>query len=200
MNALAHLAACSCCGLVQSVASVPRGSRARCARCRTPLHVRSHRRSHQTTAALALAALLLYVPAITLPIMRVERLGQSNSASIWSGTVELLADGQHLPGIVVLLCSIILPLTKLGALFVLSSRGALLGHHVRARTWRMVEWAGRWGMLDVLLVAVLVAVVKLGDIVQLSAGPAATAFTVFVLLNLAASASFDPHALWEETA
>ena len=53
------------------------------------------------------------------------------------------------------------------------------------------------GMLDVLLVALLVAVLKLGDVVELSAGPAALAFSVCVLLNLAASASFDPHVLWE---
>ena len=73
-----------------------------------------------------------------------------------------------------------------------------LGDERRALTYHLVEWTGRWGMLDVLLVALLVAVLKLGELVQLSAGPAALAFTGCVLLNLLASASFDPHALWRK--
>ena len=93
-----------------------------------------------------------------------------------------------------------IPLLKLVGLFVLSG-GALSGRpRTAAFTWHLVEWTGRWGMLDVLLVAVLVAVVKLGQLMELSAGPGALAFTACVALNLAASASFDPHSLWDEDA
>ena len=65
------------------------------------------------------------------------------------------------------------------------------------RTYRVVEFTGRWGMLDVLLVTLLIAVVKLGDVVQVAPGPAALAFTAVVVLSLLAAATFDPHALWE---
>jgi len=64
-------------------------------------------------------------------------------------------------------------------------------------TYRLVEWTGRWGMLDVLLVAILVAVLKLGDLMTVSAGPGLLAFTACVTLSLFAAASFDPHGLWD---
>ena len=72
-------------------------------------------------------------------------------------------------------------------------------HHERHRalTYRLVEWTGRWGMLDVLLVAILLAVLKLGDMVEVSVGPGLLAFTSCVGLSLIAAASFDPHSLWE---
>ncbi len=199
MPATPSLAACSCCGLIQKVGPLPAGFRVRCGRCRTTLRRSAGRwRRHQNVAALALSALLLFPVAISLPLMEVERFGQIHQASLWSGTVSMLADGEVAIGLIVLFCSLILPLAKLGALFVLAGGGARLGHRTRATTWHLVEWSGRWGMLDVLLVALLVAAVKLGDVVQLHAGPGATAFAACVLLNLAASASFDPHQLWEE--
>jgi paraquat-inducible protein A len=195
----APLAACPCCGLIQQVPAVAKGQRLSCGRCHTRLgHPAGRRRATERTAALALAALFIYPVAISLPIMRVERLGVVRDASVWSGGVALLSDGQVLVGAVVLLASVVLPLAKLMGLFVLS--GGALAHRPRtaALTWHLVEWTGRWGMLDVLLVAVLVAVVKLGQLMELSAGPGALAFTACVALNLAASASFDPHSLWDE--
>jgi paraquat-inducible protein A len=118
------------------------------------------------------------------------------SSSVLEGVTALLSHGQLLVGIVVLVCSVILPLTKLIGLLVLSS-GRWLGARHQAMTYRLVEWTGRWGMLDVLLVAILVAVLKLGDFVQVSVGPGLLAFTTCVALSLLAAASFDPHSLWE---
>jgi uncharacterized paraquat-inducible protein A len=73
----------------------------------------------------------------------------------------------------------------------------LLGRKHRAWTYHLVEWTGRWGMLDVLLVAILVAALKVGDLVEVHAGPAALAFTCCVVLSLLAAACFDPHSLWD---
>lgn len=160
-------------------------------------HRDGRRRATSRTAALALGALLLYPVAISLPIMRVERLGVTRDASVWSGGVALLSDGQVVVGVVVLLASVVLPLLKLAGLFLLAGGGLGARPRMQAWTWHLVEWTGRWGMLDVLLVAVLVAVVKLGQLMQLSPGPGALAFTACVALNLAASASFDPHSLWD---
>lgn len=191
------LAACPCCGLVLTLPDHGPGERLRCPRCHTRLAGR--RKSSVRTAALAMAALCLYPVAISLPIMHVQRFGITREASVWSGGVGLVADGEVLVGAVVLLASVVLPLAKLVGLFLLAGAGSSLRPRMRAWTWHLVEATGRWGMLDVLLVAVLVAVVKLGSLMELSAGPGALAFTSCVLLNLAASASFDPHSLWEQS-
>jgi paraquat-inducible protein A len=189
------LLACSCCGLIQHLPPIGRGQLLRCGRCHSRLAAR--RRSTTRTAALALSALMLYPAAISLPIMVVEQFGVSRPASVWSGGIGMIADGELLVGLVVLLASVVLPLLKLVGLFLLAGGGYGLRPSTKAWTWHVVEWTGRWGMLDVLLVAILVATIKLGALMQLHAGPGALAFTACVLLNLAASASFDPHSLWE---
>lgn len=195
------LAACSCCGLVQRMPAAEPTQRIRCVRCHTSFaHRRDKLRSNRRTLALALGALVLYPIAVGLPIMEIERFGMTHEASVLSGGCELLADGQILVGVVVLLCSVVLPLTKIAGLFLLAGAGTGLTPRLRAWTWHLVEITGRWGMLDVLLVAVLVSVLKLGNLVELRAGPAALAFTGCVLLNLAASASFQPHSLWRDPA
>ncbi|MCZ6837469.1 MAG: paraquat-inducible protein A [Planctomycetota bacterium] len=153
-------------------------------------------RSNSRTAAVALAALILYPLAVTLPMLEIEQFGHYRTASIVQGVIELLSRGQLIVGLVVLLCSIVLPLGKLAALLTLSLGGFGLGHRHQAMTFRIVEFTGRWGMLDVLLVAILVAILKLGDMVDVQAGPAALAFTMCVVLSLCATALFDPHGLW----
>lgn len=139
---------------------------------------------------------MLYPLAVGLPMIRIEQFGHNREAGIIEGVQSLLSTGHVFIGIVVLLCSVILPLFKLIALLVLCGGSWLLHHHHRAMTYHLVEWTGRWGMLDVLLVAVLVAVLKLGDMVEVSPGPAAIAFVMMVILSLLASASFDSHLLW----
>jgi paraquat-inducible protein A len=156
--------------------------------------------------AFALAALALYPPAMLLPVLEVEKMGHSRSATIWSGVVELLTHGQVLVGIVVLVCSIVIPLGKIGGIIWLSRilRGrwnqALhveVSRKGRSRVLRVIEWLGRWGMVDVLLVAILIAAVKLGSIVQIHPGPGIAAFAGVVILSMLASAFFDPEAIWE---
>lgn len=154
-------------------------------------------RSRHRTAAVALAALILYPLAVSLPIMRIERFGHRTEASVLEGGWRLLTSGHVIVGAVVFLCSIVFPLGKLVALLVLCSGALRLRREHKAFTYHLVEWTGRWGMLDVLLVAVLVAALKLGDIVDVSAGPAALTFTACVVLSLAATAFYDPHSLWE---
>ncbi len=189
---------CPHCGLVQTVPQIPLSMRACCARCEgtllgrsTPFH------SATTTACIALAALILYPLAVGLPMVSIAKFGHHQESSIIEGIGTLFGRGHLLIGIIVLVCSFVIPVLKLGGLFVLSAGGMGLTQRHRALTYRLVEWTGRWGMLDVLLVAILVAVLKLGDFVEVSAGPAAVAFGLCVLLSLLAAASFDPHRIWE---
>lgn len=149
--------------------------------------------------AVSLAALALFPSAVTLPIMRIEEMGHATDASIWSGALSLLRGGDLFVGSVVFLCSIVFPLLKLGGLIAITAGRHAMRRRARRISWRVVDLTGRWGMLDVLLVAVVVAWVKVGDLVDIRPGPAALSFTLVVLLSLVATALFDPHALWEDT-
>jgi len=199
---------CRGCGLVQTVPSVPTAgavaaarSAYHCHRCDRRLPDPAGRAWRQTwTRATATAALILYPLAVSLPILEVSKLGRSRETGILEGTARLLTDGHVFVGSVVLVCSVLLPLVKLVSLLVLSGGGGALRRRHRALTFRVVEWTGRYGMLDVLCVAVLVAVLKLGDVVDVTVGPGALVFGSCVLLSLFATAIFDPHDLWEEEA
>jgi paraquat-inducible protein A len=154
-------------------------------------------------AALALSSLLFYPAAIGLPLLNISKLGHSSTDSLLSGLVSMFSQGYWLVGGVVLLFSILLPPLKLLALWLLTSQLAqqphgLIGHRRRALLYHAVEVLGRWGMLDVMLVAVLVAMVKLGDLVQIEPGPGLWAFTLMVLLSLIASMVFNPTQMWSE--
>jgi len=192
-----RLGACPTCGLIQIVGDVPRRHRARCARCTHTIKHAARPRAASRCAALCIAALVLYPAAMSLPVLEVERLGHSTSSTIWSGVVSLLAEGELLVGLVVLISSIIAPLAKLAAMLALCSGQIFDDKRHDALTYRAVEWIGRWGMIDVLLVTILVAAVKLGSWVEVTPGPGVAAFAGVVILSLAASAAFDPHAVWE---
>ncbi|MBX3420001.1 MAG: paraquat-inducible protein A [Pirellulaceae bacterium] len=198
---LGGLRACHCCGLVHRVPQLNRSQHATCVRCGSVIDSgsRSGGRSAARCFAAAMGGLILYFPAMLLPILEIERLGHHHTASLLGGTLDLIRQGSLFVGMVVLLFSIVLPLVKLAALMELSYMGITRRKH-RAWTYRVVEWAGRWSMMDVLLLALLVTLVKLGDIVSFHLGPAVVAFVVCVVMSMIASIAFDPHAIWEESA
>jgi uncharacterized paraquat-inducible protein A len=193
------LCGCHCCGLVQTLpVKLPRDRTAVCSRCHTPLrHLHSLR--NRWTAALAVSALIFYGPAMLLPMLRIEQFGHMHEDSLLSGVTALWAGGYWFIGTIVLIFSVLLPPLKLMALWILSSTTMVSRHHHRAIIYRLVEVLGRWGMLDVMLVALLVAYVKLGDLVSIHAGSGALAFTSLVLLSLLASLTFNPQLMWQET-
>lgn len=184
--------------MVHRIPAVGARSVACCTRCSSVIRHGVHPRSVNRAAALALGALLLYPLALWLPVMRIERLGHESDASIWSGMIALLAEGHLFVGLAVLLFSVIAPIGKLVLIFALCVGQKLIARQDRARAYRLIELIGRWGMVDVLLVAILVAVVKLGDLVEVTPGPGVVLFGGVVILSLLASAAFDPHAIWEE--
>ena len=196
MASVTSLRACPCCGKVHRVGAVPRGQRAICTRCGSAVARPERARvERQLALGASVAGLVLYPFAISLPIMTLERLGLAREASVWSGALGLLERGELAVGAVVFVCSVVVPLLKLlGLLWLTARTGAPRRHH--AGTYRWIERVGRWGMLDVLLVAVCVAWIKLGDLVQVHPGPGALAFTGCVLASLLASTWFDPHAHW----
>jgi paraquat-inducible protein A len=195
----AALRACHCCGLVHHIPKLSKNQRACCIRCGSVVDSggRSAAISSSRCLAAALGGLSLYFPAILLPILEIEKLGHRHTASLLGGTIDLIFHGNLFVGVVVLAFSILLPLFKLLALIELSALGIFQRRH-RAWTYRLVEWTGRWSMLDVLLLALLVSLVKLGDLVNFHLGPAVIAFVLCVVLSMIASIVFDPHAIWED--
>lgn len=147
--------------------------------------------------ALSLSALVLYPAAILLPIMEIHRFGFDSQASIWTGMVGLYADGHGWIASVILLFSIVAPIGKLGLLLVVCLGRATMGDRDRSLAYGLVERLGRWGMVDVMLVAILIAVVKLGDVVTVTPGAGAAVFGAVVLLSMVASGMFEPRMIWE---
>jgi len=153
--------------------------------------------SASRTAAAAIGAFVLFWPAILLPILRIEQLGMEHQSSLLGGTIELLRHGNWFVGGIVFLFSIVLPIAKIVLLLELSFLELLHRRH-KAFTLRLMENLGRWSMMDVMLLAFMVMLVKLGDMVEFHFGPAIVAFVLCVSMSMFASISFDPHAIWEE--
>src|SRR5262245_10982995 len=152
------LRSCPRCGLVQAMPPVPTGYRACCTRClgtlaRAAGGAGAH--DNSAAAALALAALIVYPLGVSRPLIWIGKFGYCQQSSVLEGVSALWGHGHILVGLVVLLCSVVLPLAKLVGLLAISLGHGLRSTH-RALTWRLIEWTGRWGMLDVLLVAILV--------------------------------------------
>jgi paraquat-inducible protein A len=192
------LRACHCCGLIHRVPSLSGGKSAVCVRCHATIQRdKGGQLAASRTAAAALGAFFLFWPAILLPILEIERLGHHHRSSMLMGTIDLLMHGDVFVGVVVLVFSIIFPLVKIVLLLELSLLGLLRRKH-KAATYRIMEFAGKWSMMDVMLLAFLVMLVKLGSLVEFHVGPAVFAFVVCVGMSMLASMSFDPHAIWEE--
>jgi paraquat-inducible protein A len=170
-----------------------------CPLCGGELHQRITN-SLQRTAALLLSALCLYIPANIFPIMTVTRLGAGEPHTIIGGIIALINSGMMPIAMLVLVASILVPLLKLLGLGLL-----LLNAHYRwqahARKWtimyRIIAFVGRWSMLDIFMISILVSLVDMGGVAQVIAGPAATAFAAVVVLTMFAAKNFDPRLIWD---
>ncbi len=190
--------ACHCCGQIHRVPPLLPSQVAACIRCGARFtNPHEADRSAMHTAAAALGAFILFWPAVLLPILEIERLGQRHESSLLSGIFEMLRHDEWFVGTVVLLFSVVFPLLKIILLMELSLL-RLMHHRHRALTYRLMESTGRWSMMDVMLLAFLVMLVKLGGVVEFHIGPAVLAFSACVMLSLVASMCFNPHQIWED--
>lgn len=190
------LVACESCELVMRAQEPVAGT---CPRCRERIHRRKPR-SIMRPLAFLIAAVALYWPANTLPMMVTDQFPVHRSDTILSGVAFLWSEGSWLLAALVFAASILVPMLKVGAL------GALLFTSARHSTWhprgrtklyRVLESVGHWSMLDVFVVALLAAVVQLGGFARVEPGPAVVPFAGVVLMTLLASASFDPRGIWD---
>jgi paraquat-inducible protein A len=189
---------CRSCDLPVAVPPIARGRRATCPRCGSRISERKHNSLHRT-AAFSLAALVLYVPANIYPILRMEFYGAYSESTVWDGCVKLFQDGMWFVAVIVFLASILIPLVKLLGLFLLvTTARSMRWQRERTFLYKFIEVIGPWAMLDVFLLAVLVAVVKLEQLATILPGPGIIAFASVVVLTILASMSFDPRLIWDE--
>ena len=193
-RAAAHgLAGCHTCGKVSPVAL------GHCPRCGTHLHLRKPN-SVQRTVALMIAAAVLYIPANMLPIMTVVELGDVTENTIIGGMMTFWRTGAYPIAIVIFTASILIPLLKIVALtwLCLAATGKLHpSPSMLGKIYWFTELLGRWSMVDIFVVGILVALVQLGNYMTITVGPGALAFAGVVVLTMFAAMSFDPRLLWD---
>lgn len=192
----AGLYSCHACGRLNPARP---GGDSRCERCGARVHARRPH-SIERTWALLIAALLLYGPANLLPIMVTDSLFGSQADTIMSGVAFLWTSGSWPLAVVVFVASVFVPLAKMLSLAVLliSVRRATHDRPEQLTAlYRAVEFVGRWSMLDVYVVTMLVALVQAGRFARIEPGPGVVAFGAVVVLTMFASMSFDPRLIWD---
>jgi paraquat-inducible protein A len=189
---------CSTCHL--SVAPLAeQGRTLRCPRCDSPLHQRKPQ-SLQRTWALLIAAMICYIPANLMPVMHTTTLQSTQSDTIMSGVVYLYAHGMWPLALIVFVASVFVPLMKILILIYLLLSVQLRSHARRldrTRLYRITEAIGRWSMVDVYVVTILVSMVQMGGLASIEAGWGAVFFSAVVILTMFAAMAFDPRLIWD---
>ena len=170
-----------------------------CVRCASRLHRRKPD-SVVRTWALLLAAAVLYVPANVLPILTLIRLGRGAPSTILGGVGELARAGMWPLALLVFFASILVPVMKLVSLTIMlaaTQRGWNWQLRQRTQLYRLIEFIGRWSMIDVFMISILTALVRMERVASVYPGPGVLAFCSVVICTMLASASFDPRLMWD---
>jgi paraquat-inducible protein A len=195
----AGLMSCHDCGQLSRLIALPAGHVAHCPRCDAPLHGRRSN-SIARTWALLIAAYILYIPANVLPVSTVIWMGQGQPDTIMSGVKALFAHGDAPVALLLFFASICVPFLKMVLLtWLLLSVQCRWMWRPRDRTviYRLVHVIGRWSMLDIFVISILVALVDLGSIATIEAGAGAVSFCAVVILTMFAAETFDPRLIWD---
>jgi paraquat-inducible protein A len=195
----ASLLSCGVCHLLARKPPGAAGPAGRCPRCGAALHSRKPD-SIARTWALVIAALVFYVPANMLPITQVTSLGMVQSDTILSGVIYFIHSGMWPIALVIFIASVFVPLLKLLILMLLLvsvQRGMRWRPKDRTRLYRITEAIGRWSMVDIFVVTILVALVHLGALANIEAQAGAAFFAAVVVITIFAAMSFDPRLIWD---
>jgi paraquat-inducible protein A len=170
-----------------------------CARCRAPVHLRKYDAIGRSWA-LAVTALVLYIPANLFPVMTVISFGSGAPSTIAGGIMELFAAGMWPLALLVFFASITVPVLKLiGLMFLLVStqRGSRWRLRDRTVLYRIIETIGRWSMIDIFMISILVGLVRLGSLATIEPGVGAVSFAAVVIITILAAMTFDPRLMWD---
>lgn len=193
----ALMLSCHSCHLL-SRAPISKGQ-LRCPRCGASLHSRKPN-SIMRTWALVIAAYIFYIPANVLPVMTTTSIGSVHTDTIMSGVIYFVRTGLWPLALIIFVASIFVPLLKLFILTLLLitvQRRSQWRRKDRTRLYRITEVVGRWSMVDIYAITILVALVHMGSLATVSAGPGAVFFAAVVVITLFAAMSFDPRLIWD---
>ncbi len=172
---------------------------ASCRYCGSTLHQRN-KNSLQRTWALLITSVILYIPANMLPIMHTNFLGEETANTILGGVIVLWGHGSYPIALIIFIASVLVPIAKiiiLGWLSYSIQNRSEKSFKQKTTLYRITELVGRWSMVDVFVVAVLVALIKLGNIMSIYPGVGAIAFAGMVIVTILAAMSFDPRLIWD---
>ena len=171
----------------------------RCGRCGSVLHSRLPR-SLQRVWGWWFAGLICYIPANLYPMLRTRTLFTTQEDTIIGGAVQLFNHGAAGVALVILVASVAIPIGKFIAIAYLAltlGGRTRLSNHRRLQLFELVEFIGRWSMIDVFVVAVLSSLVQLNVVAQINPGPAALTFALSVVFTMLSAQSFDPRMIWD---
>ncbi len=171
-----------------------------CPRCNTMVHPRIPNSITQSWALL-ISSFILYIPANVLPIMTLNKAGVIRTDTIMSGIINLVNIGMEPIALIVFIASILVPLLKMvGLALILLAVQFNWQRNVRLRTkmYRMIEYVGRWSMLDIFVISILLGIVKFNKIASVDIEPAALLFEIVVLLTMFAALRFDSRLIWDD--
>lgn len=171
-----------------------------CARCGHRL-ARRDETGLQHVWAWWLMGLLCYIPANLYPMLQTRTLLFTQEDTIIGGALEILHHGSYGVAFIILLASVAIPIGKFIAIAVLSlsvRRGSHMNHHQRQHLYEIVEYIGRWSMIDIFVVAILSALVQLNTVAAINPGPASVFFALSVIFTMLSAQSFDPRMIWAD--
>ncbi len=195
----AGLFSCHSCSLLVRRPSMTGRVTVRCPRCGARLHLRKPN-SITRSWALLIAALIFYIPANLLPVTITSYLGSIQADTIMSGVIFFIQTGSWGIALIIFVASIVVPIAKLivlGGLLISVQRRSRWRPAERTRLYRITELVGRWSMLDVFVVTVLVALVRLGYLTTIQAGVGVVYFAAVVVITMIAAMTFDPRLIWD---
>ena len=189
----AGLVACQRCGQVHA------RDAAYCKRCDGALQSRD-RESLQKVWAWLIAGIIAYFPANLYPMLLTSTLVERSESTIIGGVVELVEYGSYGVALIVFVASVMIPVGKfiaIGYLALSVQSGADDKQHERHKTYEVVEFIGRWSMIDVFVVAILSALVQLQTIATINPGIAAVSFALSVIFTMLSAQAFDSRLIWD---
>jgi paraquat-inducible protein A len=193
------LVLCHGCHRLWRMPRLAEGQQAKCARCGGILGYRKTK-SLSRCWAWVLTGCVLFVPANLYPVMSVIFMGKGQPDTIMSGVIHLMEAGMYPIAAVVFIASVFVPLVKLVGIVLLLCTvqlGLRLSPRQCTVMYRWIEFIGRWSMLDLFMISILVTLVDLGAIATVTAGAGATAFAGVVVVTMLAASSFDPRLIWD---
>jgi paraquat-inducible protein A len=190
----AGLVACQRCGQVHPLQSIY------CKRCEGRLRSRDTE-SLQKVWAWLIAGMIAYIPANLYPMLLTSTLIERSESTIIGGVVELFAHGSWGIATIVFVASVMIPVGKFLAIIYLAMsvrRKSPDNQHERHKAYEVVEFIGRWSMIDVFVVAILSALVQLDTIATVNPGVAAISFALSVIFTMLSAQAFDSRLIWDE--